>query len=174
MFGLGGKEPVIAKASVIVECRPCDIFRYLGDGFFENYPKWSPEVVELEPLNESGPVKLGTLARQVRIDQGRRSESRFKIDVYERDKRLGFAGVSDPFRCVYELRNVNAGTSTELTFTFELSEIQMFMRPFEKLIRVVVQEGAERTVRNLKRLIETNKRAPKPPAPSRQYPGEKE
>ena len=166
MFGLGGKEPVIAKASVLVECPPCDIFRYLGDGFFENYPKWSPEVVELEPLN-GVPVKLGTLARQVRIDQGRRSESRFKIDVYEPDKRLGFAGVSDPFRCVYELRNVDPGKSTELTFTFELSEIQMFMRPFEKLIRVVVQEGAERTVRNLKRLIETNKYVTKPSTPSR-------
>ena len=166
MFGLGGKEPVVAKASVLVECPPCDIFRYLGDGFFENYPKWSPEVVELEPLN-GVPAKLGTLARQVRIDQGRRSESRFKIDVYEPDKRLGFAGVSDPFRCVYELRNVDPGKPTELTFTFELSEIQMFMRPFEKLIRVVVQEGAERTVRNLKRLIETSKHAPKSATSSR-------
>jgi len=38
-----------------------------------------------------------------------------------------------------------------------LTEIQLFMRPFEKLIRVVVQEGAERTVRNLKRLTETDK-----------------
>ena len=80
MFSLGAKEPVIAKASVLVECSPCDIFKYLGDGFFENYPKWSPEVVELESLS-AGPVKLGTLAKQVRIDQGRRTESKFKIDV---------------------------------------------------------------------------------------------
>jgi hypothetical protein len=34
------------------------------------------------------------------------------------------------------------------------------MRPFEKLIRVAVQDGAERTVRNLKRLIETETAAP--------------
>jgi len=163
MFSLGAKEPVIAKASVLVECSPCDIFKYLGDGFFENYPKWSPEVVELESLT-AGPVKLGTLAKQVRIDQGRRTESKFKIDVYEPGKRLSFAGVSDPFRCVYELRNLDK--STELTFTFELSEIQMFMRPFEKLIRVVIQEGAERTVRNLKRLIESNKHAAKSSTPS--------
>ena len=163
MFSLGAKQPVIAKASILVECSPCDIFKYLGDGFFENYPKWSPEVVELESLS-AGPVKLGTLAKQVRIDQGRRTESKFKIDVYEPGKRLSFAGVSDPFRCVYELRNLDK--STELTFTFELSEIQMFMRPFEKLIRVVIQEGAERTVRNLKRLIESNKHAAKSSTPS--------
>ncbi len=135
-----------------------DIFGYLGDGFFENYPKWSPEVVELECLSD-GPVKLGTIARQVRIDQGRRTETRFKINVYERNKRLGFAGISDPFRCVYELGNKNSGKSSELVFTFELTEIQMVMRPFEKLIRVVIQEGAERTVRNLKRLTEAARQA---------------
>ena len=158
MFNLGSREPVIAKARTLIERSPAEIFRFLGDGFFENYPKWSPEVIELERITE-GPLKLGTIARQVRVDQGRRTETKFTINVYERDKRLGFAGVSDPFRCTYELRDINPGKSAELIFTFELSEIQMFMRPFEKLIRVVVQEGAERTVRNLKQLTEARKDA---------------
>lgn len=158
MFNLGSREPVIAKARILIERPPAEIFRYLGDGFFENYPKWSPEVIELERITD-GALKLGTIARQVRIDQGRRTETRFTINVYERDKRLGFAGVTDPFRCTYELREINSGKSAELIFTFELSEIQIFMRPFEKLIRVVVQEGAERTVRNLKQLTEAGKQA---------------
>jgi hypothetical protein len=55
---------------------------------------------------------------------------------------------------MYELGDVNSGKSSELVFTFELTEIQMVMRPFEKLIRVVIQDGADRTVRNLKRLTE--------------------
>jgi hypothetical protein len=156
MFGLGTKEPVVARASIRIERSPSDIFKYLGDGFFENYPRWSPEVVELERITD-GPLRLGTIARQVRIDQGRRSETRFKIDIYERDKRLGFAGISDPFRCVYELRGLDSGNSSELAFTFELAELQIFMLPFEKLIRVVVQEGSERTVRNIKRLTEAAK-----------------
>jgi hypothetical protein len=156
MFNLGSKEPVIAKARISIECPPAEIFRYLGDGFFENYPKWSPEVIELERITD-GPLKLGTIARQVRVDQGRRTETKFTINVYEPGKRLGFAGISDPFRCIYELRDINPGKSAELIFTFELSEIQMFMRPFEKLIRVVVQEGAERIVRNLKQLTEASK-----------------
>jgi hypothetical protein len=42
-----------------------------------------------------------------------------------------------------------------LTFTFELQRLDMMMRPFEKLIRTAVQHGAQRTVRNLKQLIET-------------------
>jgi hypothetical protein len=60
---------------------------------------------------------------------------------------------------VYELGDKDSGKSSELVFTFELTEIQMVMRPFEKLIRVVIQEGAERTVRNLKRLTEAARQA---------------
>jgi hypothetical protein len=58
----------------------------------------------------------------------------------------------------------DASQHTRLTFTFELRRIDLMMRPFEKLIRVAVQDGAERTVRNLKRLIETDCA---PPAPER-------
>jgi len=35
-----------------------------------------------------------------------------------------------------------------------LRRLDLMMRPFEKLIRIAIQDGAERTVRNLKRLIE--------------------
>jgi hypothetical protein len=158
MFNLGAKEPVVAKASTVVGRSSVDIFQYLGDRFFENYPKWSPEVVDLVQLTD-GPVQLGTTARQVRIDQGRRTETKFTINSYEPGKRLEFTGLGDPFRCVYELEEIDPGKSARLTFIFELTEIQMFMRPFEKLIRVVVQEGAERTVRNLKRLTEADKKS---------------
>lgn len=156
MFSFGTREPVVATANIVIDCSPEHVFSYLGENFFENYPKWSPEVVELECVTP-GPVRLGTIARQVRVDQGRRTETKFKIDVYEPPKRLVFAGVGDPFRCGYELRCIDSGKSSELTFTFELLEIQVFMIPFEKLIRVVVQEGAQRTVRNLKRLTEAKK-----------------
>jgi hypothetical protein len=155
MFNLGSKEPVVGKASITIDRPGQEVFRYIAVDFFQNYPKWSPEVIQLESLTD-GPVKLGTVARQVRVDQGHRSESRFRVTIYEPNKRLCFAGVSDPYRCTYELQELNQGKTVRLSFTFELLELQMFMRPFEKLIRVVVQDGAERTVRNLKRLIEAN------------------
>ncbi len=153
MFNLGSKDPVVGKSSITIERPGAEVFKYIGADFFQNYPKWSPEVVELESLTK-GPVKLGTLARQVRVDQGHRTESKFQVTVYEPGKRLCFAGLSDPYRCTYELQDINQGQMVRLSFTFELLEMQMFMRPFEKLIRIVVQDGAERTVRNLKRLTE--------------------
>lgn len=158
MFNLGPSEPVIGKASIQLDCSYEEIFRFLADGLFENYPKWSPEVKELEQLTD-GPVQLGTIARQVRVDQGHRSESRFRITVCEPHKRLAFAGIADPYRCIYELQDTGIPGTVQLVFTFELLEIQTLMRPFEQLVRSAVQDGAERTVRNIKSLIETSRAA---------------
>ena len=40
-----------------------------------------------------------------------------------------------------------------MTFRFELLELEIFMRPFEKLIRSAIEEGAENTVENIKNLV---------------------
>jgi hypothetical protein len=153
MFNLGPSEPVVGRANILIECTAEKVFKYIGEDLFLNYPKWSPEVKELEQLSD-GPVQLGTLARQVRVDHGHRSESKFRITIHEPYCRVGFAGVSEPFRCIYELLDGNSPNSVNLVFTFELLEIQVLMRPFEQLIRSAVQEGAEQTVRNIKRLVE--------------------
>jgi hypothetical protein len=42
---------------------------------------------------------------------------------------------------------------TELEFCFEITELELFMRPFEKLIRMAIEEGAETTVTNIKNLL---------------------
>ncbi|SFP58971.1 Polyketide cyclase / dehydrase and lipid transport [Nitrosomonas cryotolerans] len=156
ILNLGSTEPVIGRASIIVECSSSELFQYLGNDLFQNYPKWSPEVKELEQITP-GPVQLGTIGRQVRVDQGRRSESRFKIFDYDKDKRLTLLGVSDPFRCSYELQVIDSGNSTKLTFTFELLELLAIMRPLEGLVRAAIKDGAERTVQNIKRLVEAEK-----------------
>ncbi|MBS0299029.1 MAG: SRPBCC family protein [Proteobacteria bacterium] len=153
MLNLGSTDPVIGRAYTIVSCSTAELFQYIGAGLFDNYPKWSPEVKELEQLTP-GPVGLGTEGRQVRVDQGRRSESKFKISAFEPGQRITLVGVSDPFRCTYELQEINPVQSTKLIFSFELLEILAIMRPFEGLVRVAIKDGANRTVQNIKRLVE--------------------
>ncbi len=153
MLNLGSTEPVIGRAHTIVSCSAAELFQFIGVGLFENYPKWSPEVKELEQITP-GPVQLGTEGRQVRVDQGRRSESKFKISAFEPGQRITLVGVSDPFRCTYELQEISPAQSTQLTFSFELLEILAIMRPFEGLVRVAIKDGASRTVQNIKRLVE--------------------
>ena len=119
MFGLNKDTPVVGKADNLVQ-RPCkDIFNFVGANFIKNYPRWSPEVLELELLTDA-PVKVGTMCRQVRVDQGRRSESTFKVTIYQPGKRICFEGVTDPFRCDYVLEQNDPKSSGRISFTFEL------------------------------------------------------
>ena len=143
---------VRAQASTLI-ARPAEqVFNFVAVDFARNYKRWSPEVVSLESKSQ-GPVRVGTTCRQVRIDQGRRTESTFRVSRFEPGNHVEFEGMSNPFRVSYEL--APTADRTRLTFTFELSRLELSMRPLEKLIRIALQEGAERVVRNIKELIET-------------------
>ena len=51
MFGLNKDTPVVGKADIKVQS-PCkEVFSFVGANFIKNYPKWSPEVVDLEITN---------------------------------------------------------------------------------------------------------------------------
>ncbi|MGI9211660.1 MAG: SRPBCC family protein [Methylococcaceae bacterium] len=150
----GSSQPVVAKASVVINKPVHDVYHFVSDGFFDNYPRWSPEVVELKALSQ-GPVKLGTMAKQVRVDHGHKSESTFKVSDHLPNQRVCFTGVSNPYTCLYEFEiRTGSDDTTRVTFTFEIPQVDAFMRPFEKLIRVAIQDGANRTVKNIKGLIE--------------------
>lgn len=153
MLGMFKDTPVIGKANALIQRPPQDVFDFVGANFLTNYPRWSPEVVELKPLTE-GPVKVGTMCHQVRVDQGRRSESTFKVMAFQPGQRICFEGVSNSYRCDYVFEPSNPPSASRITFTFELHSLEMFMRPFEKLIRIAVQEGTEKTVRSIKKLVE--------------------
>ncbi|WP_394808927.1 polyketide cyclase [Nitrosomonas sp.] len=154
MLGLFKDTPVIGKANTIIQTPSEKLFNFIGNDLLINYPRWSPEVKELEKLTD-GPVKLGTLCRQVRIDQGNRSESTFKVKFFDVGARICFEGVSNPYRCDYVIESVNASDS-RIIFIFELLSLDLHVRPFEKLVRIAVQDGTERTVKNIKKLIEAD------------------
>ena len=153
IFDSGPIQPIASKASILIKGSTGKVFRYLGDDFFVNYPKWSPEVKELKQIGGQ-PMGLGVTARQVRVDRGHQSESKFRITRYEPNQSLAFAGISEPFHCTYEIQDEGREGLVKLIFTFELLEMKVFMQPFEPLIRIAAQHGAERTVRNIKKLIE--------------------
>ena len=142
---------ITAKADVLIFQKVEPVYRFVALDFVANYPRWSAEVVDLKPLS-IGPVRLGYQARQVRVDQGHKTESTFEVAELEPLKRVSFQGMTAPYRSLYEFENLSP--STLLTFTFELERLEPRMRPFEKLIRIALQDGAKRTVRKLKLLIE--------------------
>ncbi|MBA3755888.1 MAG: polyketide cyclase [Nitrosomonas sp.] len=155
MLGLFKDTPVIGKASTIIQSPSDRLFNFIGIDLLVNYPRWSPEVKELEKLTD-GPIRQGVICRQVRIDQGYRSESTFKVKIFDSGTRICLEGVSNPYRCDYVIESINSSDS-RMTFIFELLSLDLHVRPFEKLVWIAVQDGAERTIKNIKKLIETEK-----------------
>ena len=154
MFRFNENERVVEHASVVVHRRPQAVFRFIGEQFFANYPRWSSEVQELKQISP-GPVRLGTRARQVRIDLGHRSESVFAVTAFEPGRRIGFEGVSCPYRCDYLIEEAGSdGSASLLSFTFELKKLELYLRPFAGLIHRAILDGVGRTVGTLKFLVE--------------------
>ncbi len=143
---------VKARASILIDRPPEVVFDFIAVDFARNYRRWSPEVQHLELLTP-GPLRVGSRARQVRVDRGRRSDSIFEVVAWEPPDLVGFAERSGVFLIEYRLDPV-AGR-TRLSFRFELTRLELPMRPFMKLIGLAVQDGAERTVHNIKGLLET-------------------
>ena len=148
-------KPVIGKA-VIEISKPVDyVFIFVGERFFDNYPKWALEVSVFKPL-DGNEVFVGAKAQQIRMEQGQEVESVFEVTEYEPAKTFTLMGVELPYRNTYRFTGNNQQNLTELEFAFELLELDLFMRPFEKLIRMAIEEGAENTVANIKNLISDN------------------
>lgn len=145
------RSPAVGVARTVIS-RPRDFaFDVVARDFFKNYQRWCPQVVELEPSG-SAPARVGMTARQVTMERGIRSESTFEIVAVERPRLLALEGISEPFSSSYEFECESPGTM--LVFTFELREIEFSMRPFVKLIRAALQDGAEQIVENVRALIE--------------------
>lgn len=144
---------VKAQANITIARDIETVYAFVANDFERNYPRWSPEVKRLRMFSK-GPLAVGSLARQVRVDQGRRTESTFKIVQMQPGRRLSFQGTDIAYYVDYSFEPAGSPERTRLTFTFELRRLELMMLPFEKLIRMAIQDGAQRTVRNLKRLIE--------------------
>lgn len=154
-FPFDSSKPVIGEASIDINKSIQEVFSYIGEQFFDNYPKWALEVVEFEPL-DGKEVFIGARAKQIRNDSGAKVESIFEITDYQPYIKLIFKGLSAPYKHSYLLESSDQQPPipTRLTFRFELLELEVFMRPFEKLIRSAIEDGAENTVENIKNLVD--------------------
>lgn len=146
-------KPLAGEASIDLD-KPLDqVFEFVGQRFFENYPKWALEVAEFEPLDGTE-VFVGAKAKQSRNENNNTVMSVFEVVDFDPVYHLSVQGINAPYKQHYHLSPCEQQPeSTRLTFRFELTEIEVFMRPFEKLIRYAIEEGAENTVNNIKQLL---------------------
>lgn len=132
------------------------VYGFVVEEFFDNYPRWSPEVTELEGLDMPR-IAPGNRVRQVRVDRGRRSETTVRVSSLSPQAHAEFTSEHAPwFRIRFDFAPAGSA-ATELAFTFELQRVELYMRPFTKLIRRALQEGADRSVEEIRRMVETER-----------------
>ncbi|MEQ1559457.1 MAG: SRPBCC family protein [Methyloglobulus sp.] len=145
-------QPVAGKACIEINKPVTDVFRFVGEKFFDNYPKWALEVSDFKPLTGSG-IFVGAKARQTRLEEDQKVESVLEVSEFEPAKKVVLTGVGAPFRHTYQFSGKEGQDVTELEYSFEIIGLEPFMWPFERLIRTAIEEGAENTVENIKYLM---------------------
>jgi light-regulated signal transduction histidine kinase (bacteriophytochrome) len=163
MLGLKTSRAISGTARAVVQRPVASVFDFVGHGFFENYTRWSPQVVELEALSGRA-ARPGAKARQVTLDRGVRIESTFEIAEFAPPHILRLRGLSDPYRSLYQFER-QTPDSTQVSFSFELEERRLFMQPFRDLVRESLEEGARLTVEKLKQALESDHAAATSPEP---------
>jgi hypothetical protein len=69
-------------ASQVIERPPAEVFRFVATDHFQNHPKWDPAVASIIKTSP-GPIGVGTTARLVRTDRGRRVEGSMEVTEYQ-------------------------------------------------------------------------------------------
>ena len=69
-------------ASQIIERPPTEVFRFVATDHFQNHPRWDPAVTSITKTSP-GPMGMGTTARLVRTDRGRRIEGSMEVTEYK-------------------------------------------------------------------------------------------
>lgn len=155
MLAFDWSKPVVGAASITIDRAPLQVFDFVVWHFEDNYPRWAPEVIEFQSLTGRG-IGVGACYRQIRLEQSQPVESEFTVAALEEAQYLLLQGTTAPYQIRYEFAEVADLAATRLTFSFSLLELELFMKPFHKLIRVAIEEGAQYTVNNIKSLIESD------------------
>jgi Polyketide cyclase / dehydrase and lipid transport len=153
MYHFDVSQPVAGKASIEINKPVTEVFRFVGEKFFDNYPKWALEVSDFKPLTGTD-VFVGAKAQQTRLEEDQKVESVLEVSEFEPPKKVTLTGVGAPFRCTYQFSGKEGKDVTKLEFSFEILELEPFMWPFEHSIRTAIEEGAENTVENIKNLMD--------------------
>ncbi len=150
MFNIDLTQSIKGTGTIIIDRPVNEVFDFVAVNFFTNYPKWAPEVVEFEPLNGTV-VEIGSQARQLRYDQAQEAETILQVTTFKANEQLIIEAVSGEFRDYYHFEENQQ--STMLTFRFEILHVEVFMKPFAKLIKTAIEEGIENSLQNIKNLM---------------------
>jgi hypothetical protein len=141
------------SASQVIERPPAEVFRFVATEHFHNHPKWDPAVTSITKTSP-GPIGVGTTARLVRTDRGRRVEGSMEVTEYQPVR--SFTQVSRFGRFTLHARATlepvaPASTSLELVIDTRARGAIRLLLP---LLRGTFRKTMARSLRSIKQQVE--------------------
>jgi len=152
---------IVKISQSVTVARPVEeVFRFVGDGFFEHATRWNRSTVQLKKTSP-GAVGNGATGFEVRRDKDKTVERHFVFRDWERNKRFRIVSLEstspDRFEAVYHFEPAGSGTRVQVDLEISAGGgILKFMQP-------IAERAARKELENeigtlLKRAIES--RAP--------------
>ena len=140
--------------TIEIDASPEDVCYFLLDG--ERLLEWVPNLVEHEDL-EVSEEKVGSTARQVFLEGGRRMEMIVTTTAYEANRRLAVEVSGKGFDLLLEYRLEDLGGRTRLTQDGD-GRFKGFLRFIAPVMIFLTKKSAEKklaeTFNKLKALVE--------------------
>lgn len=129
-----------------------EVFEYVADGFFENYPKWAPEIAELAKTSD-GPLDVGTTGRWVREAGDRVEVDTFVITEYQPGRRFAFSTTTGSRHLRASYTFVPVGPDTRLVYSCEVV-LAGVLKLAEPLLAGTVRKDSDEITSNLANLFD--------------------
>jgi uncharacterized membrane protein len=144
---------VIKQQQRVTINRPVeDVFAFAGAALFANNSKWSPDLQQSTPTS-SGPLGMGATAHQVRLVNGKPTESDAQITEFVPNSKVSFTSTGSMNASgTYSFTSSDGGTQVELAMEVKPEGIGRLAEPI--ISRKIKQSMGEDLAR-LKQLLET-------------------
>jgi len=140
---------VRVQVSQVIDRPPAEVFHFVAHDHVRNHPRWDPDM-ELEQVS-TGPIGIGTVIRRRNSHSGTPVEGKMEVVEFEPNRAFGAIVHDGPVeihgRTTFEAANHD---QTTLTITVEFPGMDESSMDTGLLTSLI-----ERTIRNIKHLIET-------------------
>jgi len=126
-----------------------EVFNYIAVNYFENHPKFDPEVHKMIWRTEP-PVVKGTKGSEQRSFAGVPVKLDFEVIEFDRPKVFAFKNTSGPFLLErsYKLESQNGGT--KVTFSFDIKPKNALIAPAFQLMKKKFKKSVHHNIGLLK------------------------
>ena len=139
-------------ANLHVACTPEQAFRHIALEFFDNHPRWDPDLVEVTKTS-SGPLGVGTTGREVRDFNGRRVISGFRVTRFQPVSAFSIRGVEGAMEENVDYDITSEGSGSGVLLKLELIPRNFAMRLLSPFIWSRVEKNYVRNVARFEELL---------------------